>query len=306
MISIAIAFTPNYYIPAATMLSSLFRHADIREQYNVYCLESEEIPSHQKNMLNSLSYGRHVSYKYIKVNSLPPGTSVSSRYSEAALYRLMLPELLPDLDRILYLDCDIIIRKDIAPIFTGTDLSDKFLAAVAEPPIEDQKQKRRDLGLDPRKYFNSGFLILNLELMRKESTSSAMFNLLKDDSLEFPDQDALNIVCKNRVQFIPPYYNAIRTFFIDKYKNAFLEMYSEIDLDQVISHGNIHYTGGKPWNMHTIKFNRWWYEYRMLPAPIKNEWNPERRIVALARFCSTRFGQTAFEFARKAKGLIVK
>ena len=304
MIPVAIAFTPNYFVPAATMLHSLFRHADSGQQYCVYCLESQEIPQHQKVMLEQLSCGRNVSYTFIKVNSLPPGTSISNRYSEAALYRLMLPELLPDIDRILYLDSDIIIRRDVAKIFTETDMTGMLLAAIAEPPIEDQRQKRLDMGLDPCQYFNSGFLILNLELMRMESSSAAMLDLLKDDKLEFPDQDALNIVCKGRVRFIPPCNNSIRTFFIEKYRQAFLDMYSDQDLDQVLVHGNIHYTGGKPWNMHTVQFRQWWDEYEMLPASIKTEWSPSRKILALANFCSTKFGQITIELARKAKSAV--
>ncbi len=301
MIPVAIAFTPNYFVPAATMLHSLFRHAGKEHEYRVYCLESQEIPQRQKDMLEQLSCGRNVTYSFIKVSSLPPGTSISSRYSEAALYRLMLPELLPDLDRILYLDSDIIIRRDIAAICQETDLTDMLLAAVAEPPIEDQERKRLAMGIEPCRYFNSGFLVLNLELMRKESSSAAMLGLLKDDSMEFPDQDALNLVCKGRVRFIPPCNNSIRTFFIEKYRQAFLSLYSCQDLDEVLAHSNIHYTGGKPWNMHTVCFNQWWDEYRMLPESVRKEWKPETGIKILAAFCSTGFGQTVFEFARKAK-----
>lgn len=306
MIPVAIAFTPNYFVPAATMLHSLFRNADMEQQYTVYCLESEEIPQRQKDMLGLLTCGRNVTYSFLHVNSLPPGTAISSRYSEAALYRLMLPELLPDLDRILYLDSDIIIRRDIARVFSETDVTDMLLAAVAEPPIEDQEPKRKAMGLDPRQYFNSGFLILNLDLMRREASSTAMLDLLKDDSLEFPDQDALNQVCKGRVRFIHPSNNSIRTFFIDKYRPAFLGMYSASDLDEVITGGNIHYTGGKPWNMHTVQFGAWWDEYRMLPDSIRQEWTPRHSIIALARFCSTDFGRKAVELARKAKSIFAK
>lgn len=300
MIPIAVAFTPDYFVPAVTMLHSLFRHSNRNREYMVYCLESQEIPKRQKDKLENLFSGT-AKFIFIKVNTLPPGTSISKRYSAAALYRLLLPDLLPQLDRILYLDCDIIIRRDISSLFESVQLDGNLLAAVHEPPIENQASAWKGLGIDPDLYFNSGFLILNLELMRREQSVQAIFRLLQDDSLEFPDQDALNIVCRHRVLYLPPYYNAIRTFFIDRYNPEFLSFYSDNDLLQVRESGNIHYTGGKPWRMYSVMFEQWWNEYRMLPPEIKAEWKPKPALRLLAALSSTAPGRSALNFSRQIK-----
>lgn len=303
MVPIAVAFTPDYFVPAATMLHSLFRHTDKNQLYTIYCLESEEIPQRQKAKLESMFSGL-AQFQYISACQLPPGTWISPRYSAAALYRLMLPQLLPDLDRILYLDCDIIIRRDISSLYASVDLSNKLLAAVHEPPIENQAAQRVLLGIDPDSYFNSGFLILNLALMRQESTTQSLFNLLQDDKLEFPDQDALNIVCQKKVLLLPPYFNSIRTFFIEKYKPEFLRRYSQKEYETVQTSGNIHYTGGKPWNMYSIMFDAWWSEYRMLPAEIKTEWKPGVRIRLLSHICSSHIGKAGIRVAKTIRNIL--
>jgi len=299
MIHIAIAFTPDYFVPAATTLHSLFRNADRQQRYMVHCLESTEIPQRQKDRLQDML--GCVAVSYIKVNSLPAGTTVNERYSAAALFRLMLPDLLPDIGRILYLDCDIIVRRDISRTYLDTDLSGSLLAAVSEPAIEDQRVKRLDMGLDPDSYFNSGFLLLNLEMMRRENASASFFKLLKDDRLEFPDQDVLNLVCKDRVTYLPPSCNSIRTFFIGKYRQAFLSHYNRQELEDVMSNGNVHYTGGKPWRMFTVMFAVWWKEYRALPAEIRQEWKVSKRLLSLSYL-----GNGILETARKIKGRILQ
>jgi len=148
------------------------------------------------------------------------------------------------------------------------------LAAVFEAPIENQADRFRALGCDPMRYFNSGFLVMNLDQMRKEKVSDKLLEACKVDYLEFPDQDALNQVCQGHVLQLEPVYNGIRTFFLPQYKADFLKQYSESQWDEVQKSANIHYTGGKPWNILTVKFEEWWQTCDSLPAEITEGWSP--------------------------------
>lgn len=295
--SIVIAFTHNYFVPAATTLRSLLDSSSADDHYEVICLVSEEIPQRQKDKLSALS-GERIRYRYINLAGRLQGVYVDPRYSEAASFRLLLPEILPEYNKVLYIDCDVIIRNNLAVLYRNTNLADNLLAAVYEAPIEHQGERWAAIGCDPHRYFNSGFLMMNLKQMRIEGTSRKLIDGLKSNYLEFPDQDILNQVCQGRVLALKPIYNSIRTFFLPQYKADFLKQYSESDWDEVQKHGTIHYTGGKPWNILSVKFEEWWNTYRTLPREIREEWAPSGKIRAIAFIYRTKFGAIIVESAR--------
>ena len=273
-VPLAIAFTPNYFVPAATMLRSLLDSSE--DSFMVICLVSEEIPERMRKKLEKLGEGR-LSFEYIPLKGRMEGIYTDPRYTEAASFRLILPELLPEYDSIAYIDCDVIVRQNIGKLYRKTDLGDNYLAAVFEAPIENQAERARALGCDPNRYFNSGFLLMNLRQMREEKVSEKLLDACRVPYMEFPDQDALNQVCLGRVLPLSPVYNSIRTFFIRKYKPDFIRQYDESLWDKVREEGTIHYTGGKPWNIFSVRFADWWRTYDRLPSEIKEEWIPPRK-----------------------------
>ena len=108
MIPLAIAFTPNYFVQAATLLRSVL-DASPNGRFRVVCLLSEDIPDRMKDKLAWLDEER-LALEFIPLKGRLKDVYIDPRYTEAASLRLLLPELLPELDRILYLDCDIIVR----------------------------------------------------------------------------------------------------------------------------------------------------------------------------------------------------
>lgn len=278
---VAIAFTPNYFVPAATTLKSLLDASS--GDFLIICLVTEDIPQRMKDKLVALGGGR-LSFEYIPLKGRLEGLYIDPRYTEAASFRLLLPELLPELDTILYTDCDIIFRQDIGALYSSIHLEDNYLAVVFEAPIEQQAERFSALGCDPCRYFNSGFLVMNLEQMRKEKVSERLLEACRVPYLEFPDQDALNQVCQGRVLPLSPVYDSIRTFFLPKYKPDFVRQYSEALWCEVQNCGNIHYTGGKPWNMYTVRFADWWRTYDGLPSEIKEEWTPPAKMCRFWQF----------------------
>ena len=68
---------------------------------------------------------------------------------------------------------------------------------------------------------------------------------------------------------------ALRTAF--EAKPDFIKQYDESLWDKVQEEGTIHYTGGKPWNIFSIRFEEWWRTYDKLPSEIKEEWAPPQK-----------------------------
>lgn len=127
-------------------------------------------------------------------------------YSQSTYYRLFIPELFPELDKALYLDCDIVVTGDISRLFDrelGSDLvgavPDSMVIAIK--PLSQYARKR--LQVRPENYFNAGVLLMNLEQMRKIRFTDTFLRLLQTVTFRVAqDQDYLNVLCKGRVTYL--------------------------------------------------------------------------------------------------------
>lgn len=281
-VPIVVAFTENYFIPAVTCLSSILKNSNPKYQFEVICLLTKDLPEDLQGLLAKLNPER-MKFTFLNLDGALEGVYVDERYTIAASFRLLLPELLKQYDRVIYTDCDVIIQKDLGELYESMDLAGNYLAAVYEAALESQISYLEEIGCEPGFYFNSGFLLMNLELMRQDNMSKKFIDGLKVPYLQFPDQDVLNIYCKGRVLGLSPVYNGIRTFFLPQFKPDFLKKYTETDWNQIQNSGTIHYTGGKPWNELTIKFEVWWKYYFDLPQEYKEKWNPNKKLQSLAK-----------------------
>ena len=287
---IVLAFTPNYLVPAATCILSILNHAEQTAKFHFICLLTESLPKDMKQKLQRLDVDRS-SFSFVNLQGKLNDIYVDERYTIAASYRLLLPDLLPDYDKVIYIDCDVIVRNDLAKLYENTDLSDNYLAAVYEASLDFQIPYLKSIGCEPGQYINSGFLLMNLAKLREDNMVPKFLEAAKVEGLEFPDQDVLNQLCKGRILALDPFYNSIRTVYLPQYKKEFLQYYSEEDWQAVQKHGTIHYTGVKPWNGFTVEFDKWWLYYYQLPIEIKALWTPNKKMLRLYKLYSTFLGK---------------
>jgi lipopolysaccharide biosynthesis glycosyltransferase len=187
-----------------------------------------------------------------------------SHLTVATLLRLMLPSVLNEIDRVVYLDCDLVILKDITTLY-DTDLLDFPLAACLDfwltgappfaPPIvgwgvgEWQKFLSAVVGIaDCRAYFNSGVLVMDLKRFRNTGLMHAAEEFLERTNYKtvFVDQDALNHVINGAFVRLDPRWNVLG--------NRSETDLNEVDSETVASDAHsdpwiIHYAGPyKPWS----------------------------------------------------------
>ena len=265
---LVIAFTPNYIVPAAVCIRSVLACAGPADCFHMICLLTEPLPDGMQEQLHLLG-GDRVCYSFLNLEGQLGDIYIDEKYSIAASYRLLLPDLLPEYEKVMYIDCDVVVRNDLAKLFREVDLGDHYLAGVYEATLDFQIAHMEATGCGPGTYINSGFLLMNLQQLRVDHMVHKFITASKAEYLEFPDQDVLNQLCRGRILGLSPIYNSIRTFFLPQYKSIFLQYYSEEDWEAVQQYGTIHYTGSKPWNTFTVKFDRWWYDYEQLPSGIK-------------------------------------
>ena len=166
--------------------------------------------------------------------------------SRATFYRLALPQILdPKIDRILYLDSDLICTRDIAYLW-HIDIAGYPIGAVCDPGVDAVAFARQwGLAREPGGYFNAGVLLLDLELIRGEGLFQTAIDFLTANrpALEFMDQDALNYALSRRWAKLDPAWNVQRNMLLRK-RELFEPKLRMLSNRPAI----IHYTGDKkPW-----------------------------------------------------------
>jgi len=217
---------------------------------------------------------------------------VDPKYTIAASYRLLLPDLLPYYDKVLYIDCDMIFRNDLSELYQTIDLADNYMAGVFEATLEVQQAHMQAIGCAPGTYINSGLLLMNLKQLRADGMVAKFLEAAKEEGLEFPDQDVINQLCKGRIIGLSPFWNSIRTFLLPQYKADFLKFYTEQDWQTVQQNGNVHYTGPKPWKTFTVAFDLWWSYYNTLPEEIKQLLPIDPKLAMFAKIYQKPWGRT--------------
>lgn len=264
MIHIACNIDANFMQHCAVTLVSLFENnnsADICVHIVAPSL-SEENQQILRNLV--ASYGNDIRFYF------PPEDLLScfaikkfgKRISMATYYRCMFSAILPDdVEKVLYLDCDIVVLGDISE-FWNTDLSGCGAACI-EDIGKDEDERYERLHYDRSySYFNAGVLLINLDYWREHKVDKQCVEYFQTypERILFNDQDLLNVVLHKDKVFVPLKWNMQDGFYrygIDK-KVADWNSFREELLHPVI----LHYTNKKPWNydsMHPLRSE--YYKY---------------------------------------------
>ena len=135
---------------------------------------------------------------------------VSNYFPISIYFRLILPLIVKNTNIIKYLDADIICLNRIDIEFITKNIQTKTILAVPDVSYM-QKNRCKALNLNNHIYFNSGFLVINKKRWEEQSVFHQVLQILNEKHHQFthPDQDALNIVCKNNTGYLDKTYNCI-------------------------------------------------------------------------------------------------
>lgn len=130
-------------------------------------------------------------------------------------YRLLFPELAPDLDRALYLDCDVIVVDDLMPLWQ-MEISGYLWGAVCNPLYPSMDHwPLTELALPSlADYVNSGVLLMNLARMREERIVEKIRGYVSEHAkIRCPDQDTINALFYRQCLMLHPRWNLQTTFY---------------------------------------------------------------------------------------------
>lgn len=263
-ISIFFSLNNNYMMTTYAAIVSMLRSANSTTFYKVFLL----IPNNfDKQNIQKMHDLEHI-FDNFSIEIVDMGTQFQDCHEVGhitiqAYYRLVIADLFPQMDRCIYLDGDVLIKGDLWELYNDFDHGCYFSAVKAAGfylcSKEQQKYICETIGLDViDNYINSGVLVLNLKKMRDDKISDLLVQTI-EKQLPGSDQDALNIVCLNKIHLLPFKYN-VHAYFVnnDRIKEVFpIEEVIEARNNPVIIHYAGHIT--KPWkDKEIIYVKEWW------------------------------------------------
>lgn len=254
-IHLACATDTDYLPHAATLLASLAAH-HTSTTLAVNLLHTPTTPVRKLEALAKWWAEQGQSLRlYCLDESRFAGLRTTNIYPPVIWGRIFLPEILANLNRVLYLDSDIVALGSLQKLW-ATKLGNNYLGAVTNPFGSDARVPHLPLHIglpDMASYFNSGVLIMNLARMRKDKVSDRIlaYSIAHHDELIYPDQDALNIVLAKRWLRLHPRWNVQQSILQFEDLNC---VYDPIEFHEArITPSLIHFEGPpfmKPWNAH--------------------------------------------------------
>lgn len=258
-IPVVFACNKSYSTYLTVAILSLIKNCSKDNLYKLFVLHTE-LSEQEIQTLENLSVD-NVIIKCIDVNKYIEGLVLptSIHLSKEAYYRILIPEILNEYKKVLYLDCDIVIQRDVAELY-NEDIGNNVLGAVINPSSPGNVSYiNKNIKIDYKKYFNSGVLIFNNETFRKNSIKEKCLSLMVNIAqYVLLDQDLLNIACLNKVKYLDVKWNYIY-FFANSITilPEFAAIYNKCKTPYII-----HYASGrKPWNDYPVYLGEYWWKY---------------------------------------------
>lgn len=269
-IPIAFAFDKNLVMPACVCISSLLMNAKKDTSYDIFILHPANQSMTQTDLVKLPEY-----YDNCKLTFRPVGNEFDNAFeirgiTTPAYYRLLIPEIIPEYDKIIYSDVDVIFRRDLSDLYS-IDLTGVHMAATYDVGMNLGKDGVAHInstkGLVLGKYIQSGFIMLNSSKLKNDGLV-IRFKEEAKKQYKFQDQDILNVVCGKNLKVLPAEYNM--TDYTFYYLNSGDELIKsgyvkEEEISEAKQYGTLHFNGHKPWKSYSINFDIWWEYYRKSP-----------------------------------------
>lgn len=249
--NIVIAANEGYMQHAAVMLCSLFE-TNRNKQFDIYLL-TDGITDTSENRLQGVCH-KYSSRLIVKQPETELGKSLGINLKDLPVgqwhtmmyYKLFMPVMLPpQCDRCLFLDVDMIINDDIAPLYNW-ELNGSIIAAAEDIPDCVEIKKRLNLK-QADAYINSGVMVCDLAAWRKVESAHPVFEFVKKvSSIITNEQDVIAMYFKSKLSFLPIRWN-MTTFYFMRVPKIFDKYLSELS-DAKRNPGIIHFAAPiKPW-----------------------------------------------------------
>ena len=266
MNKITIAYAPDNNVLPLTLVSmaSVLQNAKKTDEIEFVILYSS-LDEKYLPMFDNLQTIKPYKLNAIKIDeSIFDGFPCPNWVTVEAWFRCLLADLLPSIDKVLYLDCDTIVRSSLSDMFK-VDLEDNLVGVIED--VSRSKTNASRIALEDNFYFNSGVMLINTKAWRKVDFFNHLKNIVMTDGKIGNDQDALNKACDNKKCRLSPKYDYMHVWWRKnqhEYDEKYAKEFEKAENNPII----VHFTGVKPNNPSCKnKFCNEYAEYaKLVPA----------------------------------------
>lgn len=267
IIPIVFATDSNYLAYTIVAIQSILENSNQDKFYDIYILYSN-LDLTDVSLFDNLSQ-KNIKITCVNVDKINQQIShnlyIRAHYSKEMYYRWFIPDILPQYEKVLYLDCDVIVLKDISILYDTEMSSNDIVAGVTNicDPFTQYRIKK-NFSLQDDEYINSGVLLINTKAFiqnRIKYECLRLTNIITESILICPDQDIINIVCKGKIKYLDDMWNFQWHHqwdrpdqIIDSFRLKFESAKRNI--------GIIHFTSGiKPWKDPSRPLAHYFWKY---------------------------------------------
>lgn len=295
VVPIVFAVNAKYACYNAVTIQSIIEHCSENDFYRIYILQDglgdafvrrlEGIGS--KNVVvRCVDVGDLINQKQVDLH-------IRAHFSKETYFRMVIPEIMPFYEKVIYLDCDLVVKDDVAALL-NEDIGEHYIAGVRDcyAHMMDERLKK-DLGIDGLGYVNAGVLVINMKQWLKHDLMTECFEMISrtpKEKLLYLDQDVLNTVCYNKIYHFDEVWNfQWHMLHCEKrYEEMLVPRAMRIKDDCKILHFSSQI---KPWRQPELELSNEFWRYarktdfyeEILYANMKEELEPEKLLAVLLK-----------------------
>ena len=268
-VPIAFAFDNNFIMPACVCISSLLMNANEDTYYDIFILHSQKEKLDEERLNSLAHYYPNCSIQYRTIDSTFDNAFEVRGITTSTYYRLLIPEIITEYDKIIYSDVDVIFRSDLSDTYFNTDMTNSYVAGVNALVqfIPDLKKYYSNLGnVNIGGIIYAGNIIFNSANIRKDNLVE-WFKELAKNNYKFQDLDVLNIACQGKITYLEPGF-CLTTYVAELSiydRNKLQLIWNSDEINKALKTGIVHYNGQKPWKGYCVNFDIWWEYCRKSP-----------------------------------------
>ena len=246
--------TDDNYVPFLTVaLASLLDNSSKDNFYKIYVLTSHLSQENMDSILKQQKENSSIEFVELskELDKVQDMFHLRDYYSKETYYRIFIPNLFPQYQKVLYLDCDITVLGDVSELY-NTQIHGYYVGAVQEEVMQTFEVfgnyvEKAD-GINRKNYFNAGILLINCRRWRNKLIAERFVDLLNRYKFRVvQDEDYLNVLCKENIKWLPLGWNKT------SYKN---EAFNDKDLK--IIHWKINW---RPWKYKDVLYEEYFWKY---------------------------------------------
>ena len=246
--------TDDNYVPFLTVaIASLLDNSSKENFYKIYVLTSHLTEENMNSILKMATENSAIKFVQLskELDKVQDMFHLRDYYSKETYYRIFIPNLFPQYEKVLYLDCDITVLADVSELY-NTQIHGYYVGAVQEEVMQTFEVfgnyvEKAD-GINRKNYFNAGILLINCRRWRNKLIAERFVDLLNRYKFRVvQDEDYLNVLCKDNIKWLPLGWNKT------SYKNEAFD-----DKDLKIIHWKINW---RPWKYKDVLYEEYFWKY---------------------------------------------